>query len=180
MPSLKEKYQKEIVPALKKELKYENIMQVPRLEKVVVSIGVGEAITNSKVLDAAEADLVAITGQHPITTKSKKSIAAFKLRQGMPVGLKVTLRGKRMYQFLTKLIDATLPRIREFQGVPAAAFDGRGNYNLGFKEQIAFPEIDYNKVDKLRGIEVTIVTTARTNEEGKCLLEKLGMPFSKD
>lgn len=180
MSQIKEKYQKEAVPALMERHKYKNIMQVPRVKKVVLNIGVGEAIQNAKALESAERDLVAISGQHPITTRAKKSIAAFKLREGMPIGLKVTLRGKRMYQFLERLINAVLPRIREFQGVSATAFDSRGNYTLGLKEQTTFPEIDYDKVDKIRGMEISITTTAKTDEEGRHLLELLGMPFSKD
>ncbi len=178
MSRLREKYQKEVVPALKERYGYENIMQVPTLEKVVLNIGMGEAIANSKAMEAAEVDLSAISGQHPIITRSKKSIAAFKLREGMPIGLKVTLRGRRMYDFVDKLINAVLPRVREFQGVSRDAFDGRGNYALGIKEQIIFPEIEYDKVDKVRGLEIIIVTTAKTDEEGRGLLELLGMPFA--
>ena len=155
-------------------------MQVPRLEKVVLNTGVGEAIQNAKALEAAERDLVAISGQHPVTTRAKKSVASFKLRSGMPIGLKVTLRGERMYDFFDKLVNAVLPRAREFQGVPTNSFDGRGNYTLGFKEQTSFPEIDYDKIDKVRGLEVSIITTAKTDEEGRHLLELLGMPFTKD
>lgn len=178
MSRLREKYQKEVVPALKERYGYENIMQVPTLEKVVLNIGMGEAIANSKAMEAAEVDLSAISGQHPIITRSKKSIAAFKLREGMPIGLKVTLRGSRMYDFVDKLINAVLPRVREFQGVSRDAFDGRGNFALGIKEQIIFPEIEYDKVDKVRGLEIIIVTTAKTDEEGRGLLELLGMPFA--
>jgi large subunit ribosomal protein L5 len=159
---------------------YKNVMQVPRLSKVVLSIGLGEAIQNAKALEAAEKDLTAISGQHPIITRAKKSIASFRLRAGMPIGLKITLRGERMYDFFDKLVNAVLPRIREFQGVPQDSFDGRGNYTLGIKEQIIFPEVDYDNIDKVRGLEVSIITTANTNEEGKHLLESLGMPFSKD
>ena len=180
MLALKEKYQKEVSPSLMKEFGYDNVMQVPRLVKIVLNIGVGEAIQNAKSLEAAESDLTAISGQHPITTRSKKSIAAFKLREGMPVGLKVTLRGQRMHQFLDKLINVVLPRIRDFQGVNADAFDGQGNYTLGFKEQIMFPEIEFDKVDKLRGLEISIVTTARSDEEARRLLELLGMPFTRN
>ncbi len=180
MSRLKEKYQKEAVPALMERHGYKNIMQVPRIEKVVLNIGVGEAIQNAKALESAEADLVTISGQHPITTRAKKSVAAFRLREGMPIGLKVTIRGKRMYQFLDRLLNAVLPRVREFQGVPPNAFDGRGNYTLGFKEQIAFPEVDYDKIDKTRGLEISIVTTAKTDEESKHLLELIGLPFAKD
>jgi large subunit ribosomal protein L5 len=180
MPGLKEKYKKEVAPGLKERYGYKNLMRVPRLEKVVLNIGVGEAIANAKALEAAENDLTAISGQHPVTTRAKRSIAAFKLRTGMPVGLKVTMRGQRMYDFLEKLMNIVLPRIREFQGVPAASFDGYGNYTLGFKEQTVFPEIDYDKIDKARGLEISIITTARSDEEGKHLLEMLGMPFSQD
>ncbi len=179
MLALKEKYNNEAAPELMKEFGYKNVMQVPRLVKVVLNIGIGEAVQNAKALEAAEKDLSAISGQHPVTTRSKRSIAAFKLREGMPVGLKVTLRGRRMIEFLEKLINVVLPRIRDFQGVSPDAFDGQGNYTLGCKEQIIFPEIDFDKVDKLRGLEITIVTTARTDVEGKRLMELLGMPFSR-
>jgi large subunit ribosomal protein L5 len=180
MSQLKEKYRKEVTPTLMERYGYKNIMQMPRLEKVVVGIGVGEAIQNAKILEAAERDLSEISGQHPVTTRARKSIAAFKLRAGMPVGLKVTLRGKRMYDFLDKLLNTILCRIREFQGVSRNSFDGRGNYTLGFKEQTVFPEIDYDKIDKTRGLEISIVTTAKTDEEGRHLLELLGMPFAPD
>ncbi|MBI3040640.1 MAG: 50S ribosomal protein L5 [Chloroflexi bacterium] len=179
MLRLKEKYKQEVIPALM-EHGYKNIMQLPRLEKVVLNIGVGEAVQNAKALEAAEKDLAAISGQHPVTTHAKKSIAAFKLRAGMPIGLKVTLRGERMYDFFDKLVNIILCRIREFQGVSRNSFDGRGNYTLAFKEQTVFPEIDYDKIDKARGLEVSIITTARTDEEGRRLLELLGMPFTKD
>jgi large subunit ribosomal protein L5 len=180
MSRLKERYKKEIIPDLMELCGYKNIMQVPRLEKIVLNIGAGEAIQNAKVLEAAEGDLVAISGQHPVITRAKKSIAAFRLRSGMPIGLKVTLRGKRMYDFFDKLVNAVLPRIREFQGVSPNSFDGRGNYTLGFSEQIIFPEIDYEKIDKTRGLEVSIITTAKTDEEGRHLLGLLGMPFIKN
>ena len=180
MPQLKEKYRKEVIPTLMEHYGYENIMQVPRLDKVVLNIGLGEAIQNAKALEAAEGDLAAISGQHPVTTRSKKSIAAFKLREGMPIGLKVTLRGQRMYDFFDKLINAVLPRMREFQGVSPNSFDSRGNYTMGLKEQIFFPELDYDKIDKVRGLEISITTTAKTDEEGRRLLELLGMPFTKD
>jgi large subunit ribosomal protein L5 len=180
MSELKEKYLKEVVPALKERYGYKNVMQVPHVEKVVLNIGLGEAITNAKALEAAEKDLSAISGQHPIITRSKRSIAAFRLRAGMPIGMKVTLRGKRMYEFLDKLVNAVVFRIREFQGVPRNSFDGRGSYTLAFREQTVFPEIDYEKVDKLRGLEVSIVTTAKNDEEGRSLLELLGMPFSRE
>ena len=180
MSRLKEKYTKEVIPSLMERYGYKNIMQVPRLDKITFNIGLGEAIQNAKALESAESDLAAISGQHPVTTRAKKSIAAFRLRAGMPVGLKVTLRGERMYEFFDRLVNAVLPRIREFQGVSPNSFDGRGNYALGLREQIMFPEIDYEKIDKLRGLEILIVTTAKTDEEGRQLLELLGMPFIKD
>jgi len=180
MSTLKERYKKEVVPAMMELYGYKNMMRVPCLEKVVINIGVGEAILNAKALEAAQSDLVAISGQRPVITRAKKSIAAFHLREGMPIGLKVTMRGKRMYEFLFKLINIVLPRIREFQGVPLGSFDGWGNYTLGFKEQTVFPEIDYDKIDKPKGLEVSVVTTARRDEEGRELLKLLGMPFSKD
>jgi large subunit ribosomal protein L5 len=180
MSRMKDKYRNEVVTALKERGEYENIMEVPRIVKVVLNIGVGEAIQNAKALEGAEADLAAISGQHPITTRAKKSIANFRLREGMPIGLKVTLRGERMYDFLDKLMNTVLCRIREFQGVPRNSFDGRGNYTLAFREQTVFPEIDYDKIDKVRGLEVSIVTTARTDEEGRQLLEMMGMPFSAE
>ena len=176
---LKEKYQKEVAPALLKEFNYKNPMQVPTINKVVVNIGMGEAIQNAKAMDAAVADLSAITGQRPVITRAKRSVAAFKLREGMQIGCMVTLRGERMYQFLDKLMNVALPRLRDFQGVSPEAFDGRGNYTLGLREQLVFPEIDYDKVDKVRGMEVSIVTTARTDEEGRRLLRLMGMPFKK-
>ncbi|MDD5038530.1 MAG: 50S ribosomal protein L5 [Dehalococcoidales bacterium] len=180
MSRMKERYKKEVIPALMELFKYENVMQVPHLKKVALNIGLGEAIQNAKALEAAEKDLVAISGQHPVITRAKKSIAAFRLREGMPIGLKVTLRGERMYEFFDRLVNAVLPRMREFQGVPRNAFDGQGNYTLGLKEQTVFPEIEYDKVDKVRGLEVSIVTSAKTDEEGRRLLELLGMPFAKD
>ncbi len=180
MSQLKEKYQKEVVPALREKYGYKNVMQVPHVVKVVLNIGLGEAITNAKALEAAEKDLTAIAGQHPIITRSKRSIAAFRLRTGMPIGMKVTLRGKRMYDFLDKLLNAVVFRIREFQGVPRNSFDGRGSYTLAFREQTVFPEIEYDKIDKIRGLEVSIVTTAKTDEEGRSLLELMGMPFSRE
>ncbi|HZU66700.1 MAG TPA: 50S ribosomal protein L5 [Ktedonobacteraceae bacterium] len=176
---LKEKYQKEVAPALLKEFNYKNPMQVPAINKVVVNIGMGEAIQNAKAMDAAVSDLAAITGQRPVITRAKRSVAAFKLREGMQIGCMVTLRGDRMYQFLDKLMNVALPRLRDFQGVSPEAFDGRGNYTLGLREQLVFPEIDYDKVDKVRGMEVSIVTTARTDEEGRRLLRLMGMPFRK-
>ncbi len=180
MSSLKEKYKKEVIPALMEMGGYKNVMQVPRLEKMVLNIGVGEAISNAKALESAESDLASISGQHPITTRAKKSIAAFRLRAGMPIGLKVTLRGERMYDFMEKLVNSVLTRVREFQGVSRDSFDGRGNYTLAFREQTVFPEIDYDKVDKARGLELSIVTTAETDEEGRNLLKLLGMPFETD
>ena len=175
---LRQRYADEVVPALQKEFGYANPMQVPRVSKVVVNIGLGEALTNAKALDAAVGDLATVTGQRPIVTRAKRSIAQFRLRAGNPIGAKVTLRGERMWDFLERLTTLALPRIRDFRGVPARSFDGRGNYSLGLREQLAFPEIDYDKVDRLRGLEVSIVTTARTDEESKRLLELLGMPFS--
>jgi large subunit ribosomal protein L5 len=180
MSRLKERYRKEVVPRLMELYGYKNIMQVPRLDKIVLNIGLGEAIRDAKALEAAEKDLTAISGQHPVTTRARRSVAAFRLRTGMPIGLKVTLRGERMCDFFDKLVNAVLPRVREFQGVPQNSFDGRGNYTLGLKEQIAFPEVDYDSIDKIRGLEVSIITTAKTDDEGRHLLEALGMPFSKD
>ena len=180
MSPLKERYREEIVPKLMEQYRYKNMMQVPHLDKVVLNIGLGEAIKNAKALEAAEGDLTTISGQHPVTTRAKKSISAFKLRTGMTIGLKVTLRGGRMYDFFDKLVNAVLPRIREFQGLSGNSFDGRGNYTLGLKEQIVFPEIDYDKIDRSRGLEVSIITTAKTDEEGRSLLELLGMPFIKE
>lgn len=177
---LKEKYQKEVAPLLKQEFGYKSVMQIPRLEKVVLNMGLGEALQNPKVLEAAQKELSLISGQHPVTTRARRSIAAFKLREGMSIGMMVTLRGKRMYEFLDKLLNVVLPRIRDFQGVSRKAFDGRGNFALGMREQIVFSEIDYDKVEKVRGLEVCIVTTARTDEEGIRLLELLGMPFQRD
>jgi len=179
VPRLKTRYFEEIRPALVNELKYDNIMQAPKLEKIVVNIGIGEAIANSKALDAATGDLQAITGQKPITKKAKKSIAQFRLREGMTVGIMVTLRGNRMYEFLDRLVNAALPRLRDFQGVPTRSFDGRGNYSMGLREQLVFPEIDYDKIDKLRGLEITMVTSARTDQEGRRLLEMMGVPFAR-
>ena len=175
---LRERYKADVVPALSKQFEYGNPMQVPRVAKIVVNIGLGEALTNAKAIDAAVGDLALITGQRPIVTKAKRSIAQFRLRTGNPVGAKVTLRGERMWDFLERLTALALPRIRDFRGVPSRSFDGRGNFSLGFREQLAFPEIDYDKVDRLRGLEVSIVTTAKTDEESKRLLELLGMPFA--
>ena len=176
-PRMKERYQEEIVPALMKEFGYANVMQVPRMEKVTLNIGMGEATSNPKALDAAVKDLTTIAGQKPVVKRSKKSIANFKLRAGMPVGIMVTLRGVRMYQFVDKLVTVSLPRQRDFRGISGDAFDGRGNYTLGLKEQLIFPEIEYDKIDKVRGLEISIVTTARTDQEGKRLLKLMGMPF---
>jgi large subunit ribosomal protein L5 len=180
MAGLKEKYKKDIVPKLIESRGYKNKMEVPRLNKIVIDIGLGEAITNAKALEGAEKDLLAITGQKPIITRSRKSIANFKLREGMPIGMKVTLRRERMYDFVDRLVNVVLPRLREFHGIPRNSFDGRGNYSIGFKEQTLFPEIEFEKVDKVRGLEITMVTSARTDEDGRLLLELLGMPFSKD
>ncbi len=175
--TLKERYKQEIVPALMREFSYRNIMQVPALSKVVLNIGMGEATSNPKALDAAVKDLTTIAGQKPVVKRSRKSIANFKLRAGMPVGIMVTLRGVRMYQFVEKLCTVSLPRQRDFRGISGDAFDGRGNYTLGLKEQLIFPEIEYDKIDKVRGLEISIVTTARTDQEGKRLLKLMGMPF---
>lgn len=175
---LQEKYLSETVKGLVDKFNYKNVMEIPKIEKVVINMGVGEAVGNSKALESAVADLTAISGQKPVITKAKKSIAAFKLRQGMPIGAKVTLRGDRMYYFLDKLMNIALPRVRDFRGVSPTAFDGRGNYALGLKEQLIFPEIDYDKIDKVRGMDIIIVTTAKTDEEARELLRILGMPFS--
>jgi large subunit ribosomal protein L5 len=175
---LHERYKSEVAAALSKQFEYRNPMQVPRLEKIVVNVGLGEALTNAKAIDAAVGDITAITGQKPIVTRARRSIAQFRLRTGNSIGAKVTLRGERMWDFLERLTALALPRIRDFRGVPAKSFDGRGNYSLGLREQLAFPEIDYDKVDRLRGLEVSIVTTAKTDEESKRLLELLGMPFA--
>jgi large subunit ribosomal protein L5 len=180
MSELKEKYKKEVVPRMMESFGYKNVMEVPHLEKIALNIGLGEAIQNAKAMESAEGDLAAISGQHPVITRSKKSIAAFRLRAGMPIGLKVTLRGERMYHFFERLVNVTLPRMREFRGVSKSSFDGRGNYTIGFKEQTIFPEIDYDKVDKVRGLEVSIMTSAKTDEEGRQLLELLGVPFARE
>jgi large subunit ribosomal protein L5 len=176
-PRLLERYRKEIAPTLMKEFEYSNAMQVPHISKVVVNIGLGEALSNAKALDAAVKDMTAITGQKPLVRKAKKSIATFKLREGNAIGVKVTLRGVRMYWFLDRLMNAALPRVRDFRGVPRDAFDGRGNYTLGLSEQLIFPEIDYDQIDKLRGMEITIVTSAKNDEESRRLLQLMGMPF---
>ena len=179
MNKMQEKYNQEVIPALRKAFDLKNIMQVPRIEKVVVNIGLGEAMDNPKALEAAVSDLTTITGQKPITTKARKSIANFKLREGRLIGTKVTLRGDRMWAFLDRLMNTALPRVRDFRGVSANAFDGRGNYTLGLRDQLIFPEIEYDKIDKLRGMEVTIVTTARNDDQARVMLQLLGMPFSK-
>lgn len=177
MARLRDKYTKEIAPALQQKFGYKNVMQIPKLEKVVINMGVGEAISNSKSIDSAVGDLMKISGQKPVVTRAKKSIAAFKLRAGMPIGTKVTLRGDRMYEFVDRLMNVALPRVRDFHGVSAKSFDGRGNYTLGIKEQLIFPEIEYDKIDKLRGMDVVFVTDAKTDEEARELLGMLGMPF---
>lgn len=177
MSHLKAYYQETVVPKLKETFNYSNPMQVPKIEKIVVNMGLGEAIHNIKIIDSAVEELKQISGQQPIVTRAKKSIAAFKLREGMPIGCMVTLRKNRMYDFLNKLINIALPRVRDFRGISGKAFDGAGNYSLGIKEQLIFPEIDYDKIDKIKGLNVSIVTTAKTNEEGKELLKLLGMPF---
>ena len=174
---LRQRYHEEVAPALQREFAYPNAMQIPRLHKVVVNIGLGEAIQNAKALDAAVGDLTTITGQKPIVTRAKRSIAQFRLRTGMPIGAKVTLRGQRMYDFLERTMRLALPRIRDFRGIPTRSFDGRGNFSLGLSEQLVYPEIDYDKIDRLRGMEISIVTTAKTDEEGRMLLQLLGMPF---
>jgi large subunit ribosomal protein L5 len=178
--ALKQRYDEEIVPAMMKVLDLDNVMEVPRIKKVVVNIGMGEAMDNAKALDAAVGDLTQITGQKPVVTKARKSIANFKLREGRAIGVKVTLRGERMWSFLDRLVNIALPRVRDFRGISPDAFDGRGNYTLGLREQLVFPEIDYDKIDKLRGLEVTVVTTARSDDEGRQLLQMLGMPFYKE
>jgi large subunit ribosomal protein L5 len=177
---MKERYQNEIVPALMKSLNLKNVMEAPRIQKVVVNIGVGEALDNPKALDAAVADMIAITGQKPIIQQARKSIANFKLREGRAIGVKVTLRGERMWSFLDRLMNVALPRVRDFRGISPDAFDGRGNYTLGLREQLVFPEIEYDKIDKLRGLEVTIVTSARNDDESRQMLQMFGMPFRKE
>lgn len=179
MSRVRDRYREDIVPALMSEFGYQNVYQVPKLEKIVLNIGLGEAIANGRALDAASDDLATITGQRPVVTRAKKSIASFKLREGMPIGAMVTLRGERMYEFFDRLVSTALPRIRDFRGVSPNSFDGRGNYTMGLREQIMFPEIDYDQIDKVRGLEVSIVTTARTDEEGRSLLAHLGMPFAR-
>ncbi|WP_050613642.1 50S ribosomal protein L5 [Bacillus testis] len=179
MNRLKEKYTKEIVPALVSKFNYKSVMQTPKVDKIVINMGVGDAVANAKALDNAVEELSQITGQKPVITRAKKSIAGFRLREGMPIGAKVTLRGERMYEFLDKLVSVSLPRVRDFRGVSKKSFDGRGNYTLGVKEQLIFPEIDYDKVSKVRGMDIVIVTTANTDEEARELLTQLGMPFQK-
>ncbi|WP_042353166.1 50S ribosomal protein L5 [Bacillus massiliigorillae] len=179
MNRLKEKYTNEIVPALVSKFNYKSVMQTPKVDKIVINMGVGDAVANAKALDNAVEELSQITGQKPVVTKAKKSIAGFRLREGMPIGAKVTLRGERMYEFLDKLVSVSLPRVRDFRGVSKKSFDGRGNYTLGVKEQLIFPEIDYDKVSKVRGMDIVIVTTANTDEEARELLTSLGMPFQK-
>lgn len=178
MSRLKEKYLKEVVSAMSEKFGYKNVMEIPKIEKVIINMGVGEAVGNPKVLDAAVSDMTLIAGQKPILTRAKKSLAAWKLRAGMPIGAKVTLRGERMYHFMDKFINVALPRVRDFRGVSPKAFDGRGNYSVGLKEQLIFPEIEYDKIDKLRGMNIIVVTTAKTDEEARELLKLMGMPFS--
>ncbi len=177
IPRMKEQYTKEIVATMMKEFKYSNVMQVPKISKIVLNIGLGEAVRDAKVIDAATRDMTAIAGQKPVVTKAKKSIATFKLREGMPIGCAVTLRGNRMYEFYDRLVNFSLPRIRDFRGLSDKSFDGRGNYTTGIKEQIIFPEIEYDKIDKIRGMNITVCTTASTDEEAKALLKHMGMPF---
>ena len=179
MNELKQIYQEKIVPSMMEKFNYKSVMQVPKIEKIIINMGVGDAVQNSKLLDNAIEELTLITGQKPVVTRAKKSIAGFRLREGMPIGAKVTLRGERMYEFLQKLIRVSLPRVRDFRGVSNKAFDGRGNYTLGVKEQLIFPEINYDKVNKVRGMDIAIVTTSNTDEEARELLEQLGMPFQK-
>jgi large subunit ribosomal protein L5 len=179
-PRLREVYEQEVAPALQKEFGYKNVMEIPRVHKVVLNIGMGEAVQNPRAMESAVKDLATIAGQQPLVRRARKSIAAFKVRQGMPVGCMVTLRGERMWHFLDKLINVALPRVRDFRGVSDKSFDGRGNYSLGLKEQLIFPEIDYDKIDKIRGLQVSIVTTARTDHESKRLLQLLGMPFVRN
>lgn len=179
MPRLKNLYKEQVVPAMMKQFKYRNALAVPSIEKVIVNVGVGQAIQNAKLLDVAAEELAAITGQRPVITRAKKSIAAFKLRKGMPIGVMVTLRGDRMYEFLDRLMNMVLPRVRDFRGVPVRAFDGRGNYTIGLKDQLIFPEVDIGKTEQIHGMNVSIATTAKTDEEGRFLLAQLGMPFAK-
>ena len=177
MARLKDKYQNEIAPALQQKFGYKNVMQIPKMDKIVLNMGVGEAVQNSKAIDSAVGDMMKISGQKPVVTRAKKSISTFKLREGMPIGCKVTLRGQRMYEFMDRLLNVALPRVRDFRGISAKAFDGRGNYTLGIKEQLIFPEMEYDKIDKLRGMDVVFVTTAKTDEEARELLRGFGMPY---
>jgi len=179
-PRLKERYRSEIIPEMQRQFSYRNVMQVPRVEKVTVNIGLGEARENARAIETATADIATITGQKPVVTRAKRAISNFKIRENMPVGVAVTLRGDRMYEFLDRLLNVALPRIRDFHGVPVKAFDGRGNFSLGLREQLIFPEIDYDKVDRIRGMQVNIITTAKNDEEGRRLLELMGMPFAKE
>jgi large subunit ribosomal protein L5 len=178
-PRLKERYREEVVPALMKEFGYKNVMEAPRPEKMTVNVGLGEAVTDAKALDSASNDVAVITGQRPVITRARKSISNFKLREGMPIGVMVTVRGSRMWEFMDRLVNAALPRLRDFQGVSANSFDGRGNFSLGIREQLIFPEIEYDKIDRIRGLQVNIITSAKTDEEGKRLLELLGVPFAR-
>jgi large subunit ribosomal protein L5 len=179
VPRLKERYREEVVPALMKEFGYRNVMEAPRLEKMTVNVGLGEAVSDAKALDSASNDVAVITGQRPVITRAKKSISNFKLREGMPIGVMVTVRGGRMWEFMDRLVNAALPRLRDFQGVSPNSFDGRGNFSMGLREQLIFPEIDYDKIDRIRGLQINIITTAKTDEEGKRLLELLGVPFAR-
>ncbi len=179
IPRLKERYREEVVPALMKEFGYKNIMEAPRPEKMTVNIGLGEAVSDAKVLDSAVNDVAVITGQRPVITRAKKSISNFKLREGMPIGVMVTVRGGRMWEFMDRLVNAALPRLRDFQGLSPNSFDGRGNFSMGLREQLIFPEIDYDKIDRIRGLQINIITSAKTDEEGKRLLELLGVPFAR-
>jgi large subunit ribosomal protein L5 len=179
VPRLKERYREETVPALMKEFGYRNVMEVPRPEKMTVNVGLGEAVADAKALDSASNDVAVITGQRPVITRAKKSISNFKLREGMPIGVMVTVRGGRMWEFMDRLVNAALPRLRDFQGVSPNSFDGRGNFSIGIREQLIFPEIEYDKIDRVRGLQINIITTARTDEEGKRLLELLGVPFAR-
>jgi large subunit ribosomal protein L5 len=179
VPRLKERYREEVLPALMKEFGYKNVMEAPRPEKMTVNVGLGEAVADAKSLDSASSDLAVITGQRPVITRARKSISNFKLREGMPIGVMVTVRGARMWEFMDRLVNAALPRIRDFQGVSPNSFDGRGNFSIGIREQLIFPEIEYDKIDRVRGLQVNIVTTAKTDEEGKRLLELLGVPFTR-
>ncbi len=179
VPRLKERYREEVVPTLIKEFGYKNVMEAPRLEKMTVNVGLGEAVSDAKALDSASNDVAVITGQRPVITRAKKSISNFKLREGMPIGVMVTVRGGRMWEFMDRLVNAALPRLRDFQGVSPNSFDGRGNFSMGLREQLIFPEIDYDKIDRIRGLQINIITTAKTDEEGKRLLELLGVPFAR-